>query len=133
MALKEVSSLVGVKSLRALNVFSALLLGLKMLPLYAEISFQTFYEEFRDKSEGELETYLRQAVAFVELGQDEIIAVASFCKDKNGVAYSAVNIANAQMKELHEIIVAVSMEVGRMKPELTSEEEKKKSKIFQSM
>lgn len=128
----EVLPLKGKHALKALNSFSALLLGLKMLPMYLNYSLQEFYEIFMEKSEAELETYLRQAVALVELKWDEVEAIISFCKDKNGIAYSANNISNLGMKEQHELIVAVCMEIGRIKIDLTSEEEKKNLKISRS-
>lgn len=122
----NVSELKGYKSLRALNAFSALLLGLKMLPAYIEIPYEEFYESFSEKTEGEKESLLRQAVAFVRLEQDEVEALLSFCTDKNGVSYSAINMKNLSPADIHEMIVAVCMEIGRIKVDLVSEEEKKK-------
>lgn len=115
----------GYKSLRALNGFHALLLGLKMLPAYITEAYETFYESFKDKSEADKEKLLREAILFVQLGQDEVEALVSFALDKNGVQYSSVNIKNLSLGELHETIVAVCMEIGRIKIEIVSEEEKK--------
>lgn len=116
----------GYKSLKALNAFHALLLGLKMLPMYRAQSYETFYEGFKDKTEGEKETFLREAVIFVTLEQDEVEALIGFACDKHGVPYSPVNMKNLSPDELHEVIVAVCMEIGRIKIELVSESEKKK-------
>lgn len=128
----KVLELKGYKSLKALNAFSALLLGLKMLPMYMSQSYETFHEGFKDMDDGEKETFLRQAVAFVQLEQDEVEALLGFACDKNGVPYSSANVKNLSPVELHETIVAVCMEIGRIRIDLVSESEKKKSANSQS-
>lgn len=127
----EVLPLIGPKALRAFNAFSSLLLGLKMLPAYAGETYEEFYEKFGEMDEGKKETFVREALAFVELQEDEIAAVISFAKDKNGVKYGPTNLRNLGVQELFEIIVAVCMEVGRIKIDLVSESEKKKSQSSQ--
>lgn len=122
----------GYKSLKALNAFHALLLGLKMLPMYRAQSYEVFYESFKDMDDGEKETFLREAVVFVQLEQDEVEAVVGFASDKNGIPYSPVNIKNLAPDELHAVIVAVCMEIGKIKIDLVSESEKKKSVTSQS-
>lgn len=124
--MKEVLPLKGFKSLKALNAFNALLLGLKMLPEFLPIDYQTFFASFKDKTDGEKETLLRQAVAFVELDESEVSALITFCADNNGVPYCSANLSNLSPDELHEIIVSVCMEIGRIKIDLVSEDEKKK-------
>jgi hypothetical protein len=127
----NVLPLKGYKSLRALNGFHALLLGLKMLPAYITEDYESFYERFRDKTDSEKEKLLREAAVFVQLGQDEVEALLSFCTDKNGIPYSAANIKNLNAGELHANIVSVCMEIGRIKIDLVSEEEKKNSQNSQ--
>ncbi len=119
--------LVGFKSLRALNAFNALLLGLKMLPLYIDSTYEEFFAAFQDRSEGEKESMLRLAAGFVELQQYEVEALISFAADKNGVVYGPENLGNLGPKELHELIVTVCMEIGRIRITLVSEAEKKSS------
>jgi hypothetical protein len=97
-----------------------------MLPAYIGESYETFYEGFKTKTEAEKETFIREAVLFVQLQQDEVEALASFAADKNGVPYQAANMKSLSPEELFEIIVAVCMEIGRIKIDLISEEEKKK-------
>lgn len=127
-----VNKLIGYKSLAALNVFNTLLLGLKMLPIYGDVDYVTFAESFKTKSDDEKESSLRQACSFVTLTEDEINTVASFCNDPNGVPYSKENIKNLSVKDIHEIVVAVCMEVGRIEINLLSEAEKKKLQISPS-
>ncbi len=117
----------GYKSLRALNAFHTLLLGLKMLPAYALEDYQTFFASFKDKDEMEKERCLREAASFVQLSPEEVTALIAFATDKNGIPYSAVNEANLGPAEIFEIIVAVCMEIGRIKIDLVSADEKKKS------
>ena len=127
----KVRPLKGYKSLKALNAFSALLLGLKMLPMYRDQTYDQFYDRFLDLEENEKEDFLRQAVSFVQLEQDEVEAIICFACDKNGIAYTPANLKNLGPKELHETIVAVSMEIGRIKIDLVTESEKKKSDTSQ--
>lgn len=125
--------LAGYKSLRVLNAFHSLLLGLKMLPVYLDTNYVDFFASFKDKSDAEKESALRQAAAFVELSPEEVEAIVSFATDSNGVPYSGVNIKQLGPDEIFEIIVAVCMEVGRIKVDLVTEEEKKKFPTSQLM
>jgi hypothetical protein len=124
----KILPLVGYKSLRALNAFHALLLGLKMLPAYAGQGYETFFSSFEEKTEREKETLLREAAVFVQLGQDEVEALVSFASDKNGIPYSSVNLKNLTVDQLHSVIVAVCMEIGKIKIDLVTSEEKKSSR-----
>lgn len=119
--------LVGYKSLRAMNALHALLLGLKMLPAHVDEHYEEFFAAFQNRTEGEKETLVREAVAFVELQLDEVEALVSFAADKNGIPYGPSNIGNLGPGELHEIIVAVCMEIGRIRISLVSDAEKKSS------
>lgn len=116
----------GYKSLRALNAFHALLLGLKMLPAYMAVPYVEFYAAFETKTDAEKETALREALAFVQLSPEEVEALISFATDANGIPYGPANLANLKPDELFELIVAVCMEIGRIKIDLVSKDEKKK-------
>ncbi len=122
----KVLPLKGYKSLRALNAFHSLLLGLKMLPAYMAEDYESFFASFETKTEAEKESCLRQAVAFVQLGQDEVDALISFGTDANGIAYTEANTKNLPPDQLFEIIIAVCMEIGRIKITLATSAEKKK-------
>lgn len=128
--IRKVSELKGAKSLKALNAFHALLLGLKMLPMSKDLAYEEFFESFKEKSDDEKEKALRLAASFVELSAEEVNALIGFCSDKNGIPYSNVNANNLSLEELHEIIVSVCMEIGRIKIDLVSDDEKKKLKIL---
>lgn len=128
----KVLPLVGYKSLKALNAFHTLLLGLKMLPAYMSEDYETFYASFIDKTDDQKEKALREAAAFVSLNEDEVFALISFCEDRNGVPYQEVNVKNLGASELMNVIVAVCMEIGRIKIELVSDHEKKNSQLSPS-
>lgn len=127
----NIRPLTGYKSLRALNAFHALLLGLKMLPAFSCQGYEEFFESFETKTDAQKETMLREAVVFVQLSQDEVEAVIGFATDKNGVPYSSVHLKSLNPGELHEIIVQVCMAIGRIKIELVTPEEKKSSETSQ--
>lgn len=122
----KVLELKGYKSLSAFNAFNALLLGLKMLPAYMSISYEEFFMSFQDKTDSQKESMMREAVAFVNLEENEVAALVTFCTDKNGVPYMPANLKSLPLKDIHEIIVAVCLEIGRMKVDIISAEEKKK-------
>lgn len=124
--MRKVLPLQGYKSLKALNAFHALLMGLKMLPAFSGVSYPDFYESFKEKTEAEKEGLIRQAAVFVQLAEDEFQALITFCTDKNGVPYGKVNERNLTVDEIHEVIVAVCCEIGKIKIDLVTEEEKKK-------
>jgi hypothetical protein len=122
----KVLELKGYKSLRALNAFHALMLGMKMLPAHISESYEAFYKRFGGLSDNEKETMIREAALFVELSQDEIEALASFCADANGIPFNKNNISNLKPDQMIDIIVSVCMEIGKIKIDMVSEDEKKK-------
>jgi tRNA A37 threonylcarbamoyladenosine modification protein TsaB len=122
---REVLPLVGYKSLRALNGYNTLLLGLKMLPAYRGESYEEFYARVDSMPPNDQEKLIREAVVFVELQKDEVEAIVGFCKDPNGVPYEPANLLKLPAKEIHEIIVAVCLEIAKIKITLVSEDEKK--------
>jgi hypothetical protein len=123
----QVLELRGLKSLRALNAFHTLMLGLKMLPSYMGESYEEFYARIESMSSLDQEKMIREAVLFVELQREEIEAIAGFCADSNGVPYTTANLKNLGPKELMEMIVAVCIEISKIKVTLASEVEKKNS------
>lgn len=121
----KVLELRGFKSLRALNVFHTLMLGLKMLPAYMGESYEDFLDRVSKMDEADQEKLIREAALFVELQKDEVEALVCFVADGNGVPYTAANVKNLGPKELHEIVVAVCREIAKIKVDLVGEAEKK--------
>lgn len=121
----KVSELKGFKSLRALNAFHTLMLGMKMLPAYIGETYEAFYSRFADLPESEQEVMIREAALFVELNKEEVEALVSFCVDANGIPYDPTNIKNLGPAELIEVVVSVSKEIGKIKIDIVSKDEKK--------
>lgn len=129
--MRQVLELRGYKSLRALNAFNALMLGLKMVPAYMGESFEDFLNRISGMAEADQEKMVREAAMLVELQKEEVEAIVCFCTDKNGVPYEAANLKNLSPKELIEVIVAVCMEIAKMKIDFVTPNEKKKSETSQ--
>jgi hypothetical protein len=127
----KVTEIKGFKSLKAMNAFHSLMLGLKMMPSYMSESYESFFAKIDAMPPEDQEKMIREAVLFVELQKDEVEAMASFCVDANGVSYSAQNMNNLSPTDLIEIIVAVCKEISKIKINFVSEAEKKKLKTSQ--
>lgn len=121
----KVLELKGLKSLRALNAFSALVLGVKMLPAYMGESYEEFLARVQEMPPKDQKKILIEAVQFVELQPQEVEAILCFCADKNGVPYTSENIGNLKPAELVDAIVSVCSEIVKMKIDLLSDKEKK--------
>lgn len=121
----EVSELKGYKSLRALNAYHSLMLGLKMLPQYMGESYEDFFARIEQMPKEDQVKMIQEAALFVELQKEEVEALVCFCKDKNGIPYQSANINNLKPDELHEIIVAVCTKISEIKIDFVSAREKK--------
>jgi len=124
--MRKVLPLVGSKALKAFGAFNTLLLGLKMTPMNMSEDYVAFFESFKTMDDGQKETELRKAVAMVPLTPEEVETLVCFTTDQNGVPFSEVNVKNLALEELFDCIVAVCVEIGRIKVDLVSEDEKKK-------
>jgi hypothetical protein len=128
----KVLEIKGFKSLKALNAFHALILGLKMIPQYQALSYEDFLASIELMAPSDQEKIIRQAATFVELQKEEVEAIISFVADDNGVPYGPANIKNLNPLQLVEVIVAVCKEIAAIKIDLIDEDEKKKLKNSQS-
>lgn len=123
--MSRVLELKGYKSLRALNAFSALVLGLKMLPAYMKESYEEFLGRLQAMPPADQKIMLRQAAQFVELQREEVEALAAFYADPNGVPYTGANLASLPPDRIIDIIVEVCAEIAKIKVDFVSETEKK--------
>lgn len=121
----KVLELRGYKSLKALNAFHTLMLGLKMLPAYLGETYEDFYSRVEDMSQADQEKMIREAVLFVELQRDEVEALACFCADVNGIPYGAENLKSLGPDQIVEIIVSVAKEIAKIKINFVTDNEKK--------
>ena len=127
----KVLELRGYKSLRALNAYNTLLLGLKMLPSYMNEDYKDFLNAISEMSEADQLKTFKEAALLVELQKDEVEAIVGFCVDPNGAPYEAASIKTLDPATIVEMIVAVCGEISKMKIDFVSENEKKKSKTSQ--
>lgn len=121
----KVLELKGYKSLRALNAFNALMLGLKMLPQYMGEDYEPFLNRIQQMPPDDQRKMIEQAAKFVELQKEEVEALVCFCADKNGIPYSSENMKNLKPDQLIEIIVAVCFEIAQIKIDFVTSSEKK--------
>ena len=121
----KVLELRGYKSLKALNAFHTLMLGLKMLPSYMGETYEDFYSRVDGMPEADQEKMIREAVLFVELQKDEVEALVCFCADANGIPYTAENLKSLGPDKIVELIVSVAKEIAKIKINFVTDIEKK--------
>lgn len=121
----QVLELKGFKSLRAMNAFHSLMLGLKMLPSYMGESYEDFFARIQQMPPDDQKKMIKEAALFVELQKEEVEALVCFCADKNNVPYTSENLKSLKPDEILEIIVAVCCEISKIKIDFVSESEKK--------
>jgi hypothetical protein len=115
----------GLKSYFALQAYGKLLLGLKMLPMYMGEDYVEFFKRIEAMSISDQENMIRQGSFLIDLTQDEIVSLARFVTDANGVPYGEENLKKLPPDEIFEIIVAVCLQCAKIKPKLTTDAEKK--------
>ncbi len=104
-----------------------------MLPMYMAESYEAFYSRFSDLPDNEKLSMIKEAALFVELTKDEVECLLCFCTDSNGIPYEPANMKGLTPDRMVDIIVAVCFEIGRIKIDLVSADEKKKLITSQSM
>ena len=122
------------KSLRALNAFSALMIGMKMLPAHQHLTIEEFVMLVDSMDDEGKIAVLTNGAKIVALDQEEVKALVCFCTDKNGIPYVAENMKSLTPSDLVEVIVTVCMEVIKnIHIDLVTKEEKKNSNPSQLM
>lgn len=123
---RKVLPLKDYKSLRALNAYCALMIGMKMLPGHAHYTFEEFFALVEAMTPEDQLILLTNGAKIVELAPEEVKALVCFCTDKLGVPYTAENMKNLGPSELVEVIVTVCMEVLKnIHIDLVTKDEKK--------
>lgn len=121
----KVLELKGFRSLRALNAFNTLMLGLKMLPAYMGESYEDFLNRIQNMNSDDQKKMIKEAALFVELQKEEVEALICFAADINGVPYTAENLKSLKPDQILEVIVAVCAEISKIKIDFLSPDEKK--------
>ena len=123
--MKPVIDLVGYESIRALNVYGALLIGGKNLPGYSDMPFEEYFETIRTMPAAQQENFFRICVAVVPLEREEVEAITCFCLDANGVPYQRMQLKSMPLKDVYDIIISVCLEIAKFKIDFVSDTEKK--------
>lgn len=123
--MRTVIDLVGYESVRALNVYGALLIGGKNIPGYLDMPFEQYFETIRTMPAAQQENFFRICVAVVPLEREEVEAITCFCLDDNGVPFTRMQLKSMPLKDVFDIIVSVCLEVAKFKIDFVSETEKK--------
>lgn len=121
----------GLESYWAAQAYIKLLLGLKMLPSYLLETYEQFYGRIEIMDQSDKENMLREAVMHVSLLEDEVLQVVKFAADQNGVRFTKVNMQKLTPDQILEIIIAVILEISKIKIKFVSESEKKNLIISQ--
>lgn len=121
----QVRELTGLKSLRPLNAFSALIIGVKMLPAYGHLTYEEFLAIVDAMDDEGQKAVFRNAASIVQLDPDDVAMMLYFCNDKNGIPFDSTNMKNLNPKEIVEMIVAVCLKIVKIKVDFVSEDEKK--------
>lgn len=108
------TELKGIKSVRVMQITSMLMLGLLMLPINMNKKFDDFYSEILEYDEAAQRKVLEDAIRFVELKDEELLAVMGFCKDANGVQIDKSNIGNYNPAEIMDMVVEVCLQVFKI-------------------
>lgn len=115
----------GLKSVRALNSYSILLMGLKMIPEYAHLTYEEFLSIINAMEPEDQRKIFKTAVKLVNMEPDDVKALCVFCADSNGVPYTSENMHKLALKDILEIMVEVCMAIASIKIDMISEDQKK--------
>lgn len=130
----RVLTIKGTASFQALTVMQALIYGYWLVPgLSGDKTWKEFREGYYDYSDDEKEHILRNAVGFVKVSPEEIETMLSFIPDKNGIPLCAASIKNLDLGQAFEMMIAVLMEMSKIRISFISESEKKNYQRSQSI
>lgn len=120
-----VRRLEGLPSLRVLNVYHSLMMGVKMLPSYLGETYEAFFARVEAMTPEDREKVIREAALLVKLEDEEVEALIGFCADANGVPFSKANIKSLSPDQIYEMIIAVTVECSKIKVNFVTAAEKK--------
>ena len=121
----KVLPLKGPETYWALQSYIKLLFGLKMLPMYAGLDMEEFFDAIERMPVDDRKKIVRQAVLMVTLERDELYSLIRFASDKNGVPFSRENTSGMSPKEFMDIVHAVTQALAELEPNFLSSTEKK--------
>ena len=110
----EVTELKGLKSVKALNIYSQLLLGYKMLPIHFDKTYDEFLEWFSNQSVDDKKIIIKQALSAVSLDDVDITALTAFAKDENGIIYTKSVLDHLSINEIIDVATEVCLALDRL-------------------
>lgn len=111
----KIKELKGLKSVRALTVYTKLVLALGLTPYNKEGSITEFAKKFEEYPAEEKKVLLKAACASVWLEDDEIEAVTSFALDENNIAYESESLFEMKPSEIVKIMSEVCFKISETK------------------
>ncbi|WP_424244948.1 hypothetical protein Dip510_000055 [Elusimicrobium posterum] len=121
----QVLPLKGLKSIWALNAYNVLLFGLATEQALAGQGFEETYKNFEGLPLEAKELQLRRAAGLVNLQEDDMRNLIAFAKDANGIPFTDANTAKLAPEDIIDILVAVCLEISKIKVYSIAEREKK--------
>ncbi|MDR3112935.1 MAG: hypothetical protein LBU09_00985 [Endomicrobium sp.] len=111
----QIKELKGLKSVKALNVYCKLVIGLSLTHLNKEKSIDDFRKAFEEYEIEKRKTLLKFACLLVQLEKDEVSALTSFAVDENNVAYEEPALAYLKPSEIVGIMSEVALKISEIK------------------
>ena len=120
-----VKPLKGLKSVWALNAFHTLVWGLAAQQAVLGQDIETTTAKFEALPLDKKEQQIRHALQIVNLTAEDMLNLLEFAKDQNGIPYSQKKLEDLPPQELMDAMLAVCMELAKIKPQICPEELKK--------
>lgn len=128
----KVTDLIGLKGWNAYSVFQRLMIGVKMLPFYDQMSYEEFYNYLDELPPQEQLKYIKQALLLVKMEGSEVLTLIECCSDPNGIAYGEAHLKSMPLDKMFDLMVEACVELSKIKINFISEDEKKKLRRFPS-
>ncbi|MDR3243820.1 MAG: hypothetical protein LBT79_03630 [Elusimicrobiota bacterium] len=110
----KIKELKGLKSVKALNVYMKLVIGIAMTYFNKEKSFDAFLKNFEGYDLEKKRTLLKLACLIVQLEEDEVEALTRFAVDDDDIAYERPALSNLKTSELVAIMVEVLLKISEV-------------------
>ena len=117
--------LVNLKSVQAFCAYNNVLFGLHCSPAHLGKTDEQFYDWFDGLNETEKEKQLRFGLSLAKLSTEEMLDLACFASDENGIAFTEINLKKLNPIDILEILLAVCVAMSKIKVSSISEEQKK--------
>lgn len=113
----DVGEIRGIKGLLAFKAMHTLLFGYFLLPEHRKgnENYDKFLRRFSEMTEAEKREVFNQALYVCGIDEKEIITLAEFCKDANGIPYNKQSLVGAPIDDVFNIVIDVCLAVASVK------------------